>query len=97
MKEPIHDKHGNLTPAAILRIIEHFSSSGVTQRLCCKKPTWTPAFVFGEHTLTLRSTRKSAIANHGIPTINVVCASCGEIRSYVVSRIFPEWLEENKA
>ena len=93
----IHDDRGKLTPAAIQTALEHFRSTGITPPVCCRRPKWGLAFVFGEHTLTVdSSSSKSVIADRGIPTITAMCDSCGEIRSYAVSKVFPDWLEENK-
>ena len=93
----IHDKEGRLTKEAAQKVIDYLRNHEPVLH-CCKSPQWsTDGFIFGDHTLTVNPAGKSVIAEEGIPTIAIVCGTCGQLRSYMASKIFPEWLAENKA
>ena len=95
----IHDADEKLTGKARRRVMEHLADKKVQNPKCCEKPSLVPHFIFGEDTLTIDNIGgKSVVDRHGgVPTINLVCSSCGSMRAFLAGSIFPEWLDENAA
>ena len=97
MNEQILDKDGLLTPYGRKHLEAFFSERGVLKRDCCKNPSWTHFFLFGTAALTINSQGRPVIAtSQGVPTVTVHCINCGEVRQFLASVVFPEWVAENK-
>ena len=98
MTEPIHDKDGSLTPDAKSRLTTFLQSRSVQNIVCCHKPSWTAFNMFGLSTLSINPKGGSVIGTSqgGVPIVTIACMSCGEVRTYLAAKVFPEWLEKNK-
>jgi hypothetical protein len=89
----IHDQEGFLTTDAQQIVLDYIHDKGTPS--CCATPRYIFPLISVWHSLTLQD-EQSVTGHKGAPVVSIVCANCGNIRTYLAGAIFRQWLDENR-
>ena len=89
----IYDEEGNLTGEAQAHFYEWMESQEVIHA-CCRTPS-VAAFPTLQAWPDVAGEPAKVNAGRALPVVLTGCTNCGQIRSYLASRVFPDWMAAN--